>query len=293
MKIKITASVPILLTVSLLILYAFTSFAKKQNSDNTIYILSVFLQIFTYVIPSIIYFVLNKRKIDKSFFHKKQKISHFKVIVLSAFLITLTGALWSSILYGLGVTNDLNLLYFPKDNVLLTTIIFIAIPAFLEEFFFRGLILREYQKYGRFTAVIFTSVCFAMFHLSIPEFPYYFVAGVVLSCVAFITDSLLEVFILHLLHNLVTLFFGNYLINLLYNFADTSFVILILFILVLLFLFWFLSALDTYYKKVAFLTTEIPKTPNKSIMASLAECFLSPYFLLFSLIFVAIVFDVF
>ncbi len=287
MKIKTTASIPILLTVSFIVLYALTNVFKAYSG----YIWAVLLQIFAYIIPLIAYFIVFKKKNIKYLSPGKFKPSHIKILSSSLLLLTSCGALYISVLHALDI-GKAGYTVFPKDNVILTVLILVLLPALLEEIMFRGLVLREYEKYGALPAVLFSSVCFAMFHFSFAEFPYYFVAGIIISVVACITGSIAEAFVLHLLHNLIMLFAGEYLYNLLYNFANTEFIIVLLLIVTLLALFWFLSVLDVYYKKLSRTDHKINEKKQRFSPSVFAEIFLSPYFLVLVIIFAAVAFDV-
>lgn len=291
MKIKTTASVPILLTLSFIILYALTNVFKASSGSNTVYLWAALLQVFAYIVPIIAYFIFFKKKSLKYLSPSGFKASHIKILISATFLITGCGALYMSLMHFLEI-GKAEYSVFPKENVILTVLVLVLLPALLEELMFRGLVLREYEKYGLVPTVLFSSVCFAMFHFSFAEFPYYFISGIIISVVALITGSIIEVFILHLLYNLIMLFAGEYLYNLLYNFADTEFIIVLLLIFTLLALFWFLSVLDAYYKKLSTTERNINVQRSKLNPSVFAEIFLSPYFLVLVIIFAAIAFDV-
>ncbi len=291
MKIKTTASIPILLSFSFIILYALSNVFKASSSDLKKYIWAVLLQLFAYIIPAVAYLIISKKKSIKYLSPGKFKLSHIKIIISSTFLIISCGALYMSVMHAFDI-GKAEYSVFPKDNVILTVLFLVLLPVFLEEFIFRGLVLREYEKYGLLPTVLFSSITFAMFHFSFAEFPYYFVSGIIISVVALITGSIAEAFIIHLLHNLFMLFLGEYLYNLLYNFVNTEFIIVLLLIISLLALFSFLSVLDAYYKKLSTVKPQKEEKRLKTEPIAYAEIFLSPYFLVLVIIFTAIAFDV-
>ena len=291
MKIKTTASIPIFLTLSFIILYALTNVFKAKTAGSSVYLWAVLLQLLAYMVPIAVYFIIFKKKSVKYLSPGKFKPSHIKILISAVLLLTCCGALYMSLLHLIGV-GKAGYSVFPKDNVILTVLALVVLPALLEELTFRGLVLREYEKYGTVPAVLFSSVCFAMFHFSFAEFPYYFLSGVIISAVTLITGSLAEAFVLHLAHNLIMLFAGDYLYNLLYNFADTDFIVTLSLIVTLLSLFWFLSVLDGYYKKLSRTDTDINVKKTKLVPSVFAEIFLSPYFLVLVIIFAAVAFDV-
>ena len=85
-----------------------------------------------------------------------------------------------------------------SSNRFLTILCFVILPAFLEEIVFRGIILEEYARYGAFSAVMISSLTFAMLHLSLQNFVYYFFMGLVLGSLTWVCDSLLPALVLHL-----------------------------------------------------------------------------------------------
>ena len=180
MKIKTTASVPILLTLSYIILYALTSVFNAYSESSSVYLWAAILQICAYVIPVIAYFIVFKKKNLKYLSPGKFGPSHIKILLASAVLITSCGALYMSFMHAFEI-GKAGYSVFPKDNTVLTVLLLVALPAFLEEVVFRGLVLREYEKYGMLPAVLFSSVCFAIFHSSFAEFPYYLVSGIIIS----------------------------------------------------------------------------------------------------------------
>ena len=80
------------------------------------------------------------------------------------------------------------------------------VPAFAEEFVFRGILLHEYRSYGIVPSVLMTSLYFAMLHFDIKLFPFYFLAGVALGLTAYTARSAFAAAVLHSLYNLFSLF---------------------------------------------------------------------------------------
>ena len=126
---------------------------------------------------------------------------------------------WAVAWPALGVLLGLNLLYFgaikqyvdppkfltpPTPPLDVVTVLLVCVqPAVVEELFFRFLAFGVlYRAAGTGTAVVVSSVMFAMAHIYNPiGVPYFFVAGVVFAY-ARIYGGLLLPMILHFLHNL-------------------------------------------------------------------------------------------
>jgi membrane protease YdiL (CAAX protease family) len=76
-------------------------------------------------------------------------------------------------------------------------------PAIVEELAFRGVILGSFASFlGGASAVLLSSVLFAILHLSIPSFPHLFILGGMLGLLRMRTGSLYPGMLLHFGHNL-------------------------------------------------------------------------------------------
>lgn len=114
-----------------------------------------------------------------------------------------------SIVFGIGLilVGQFNVIFgqtavivFDSSNMIAFLFILIATPI-IEEFFFRGIIF--HRTLGYFTplvAMILSSVLFALLH-GMQKFLYAFLAGIVFSCLAYYTKSMLSAIIAHLLAN--------------------------------------------------------------------------------------------
>ena len=86
-----------------------------------------------------------------------------------------------------------------------------VIPVLLEEIFFRGILIYEYRYGGVFLSVVISSFLYAMMGMSLADFPVFFLNGVLLSWVVFLTGNLLYSVLAHLLYALFALSFEKYL----------------------------------------------------------------------------------
>lgn len=91
--------------------------------------------------------------------------------------------------------------YMSNSQVILEFITVALVPAFCEEFLFRGVILSTLMPYGKSTAVIFSAVCFGLMHGNFSQFLYTTVAGIILGAVYVATDSIWPSTIIHMINN--------------------------------------------------------------------------------------------
>lgn len=124
------------------------------------------------------------------------------------------------------------------------------LPAVLEEIAFRGIAFSVYQKScGGIGAIFATSVFFAMAHFSGEEFLSYFVSGIILGTVVYITRSVFTVIILHFVNNTVSFFLENAVFKVASEVKSGILAIFLVTAFTLVALFWFLSELEAVCKR--------------------------------------------
>ena len=91
------------------------------------------------------------------------------------------------------------------------------VPAFCEEFFFRGMLMRSMVRWrNAWFAVVFSAVVFGLFHvlsnsvIALDRLLPTTLVGLVLGYLAWKSDSILPGVILHSLHNAAVVFLGYY-----------------------------------------------------------------------------------
>lgn len=75
------------------------------------------------------------------------------------------------------------------------------VPALVEEFALRGVILQSLRKYGDAFAVFASALIFAMMHGNMTQAPFAFILGAVLAMLVIMTGSLWTSMAVHLLNN--------------------------------------------------------------------------------------------
>lgn len=79
-----------------------------------------------------------------------------------------------------------------------------VIPAFCEEFLFRGLVTSQLLPYGKTTAVLGSALLFGLIHQNYGQFFYATVAGVVLALAVIESGSVWVGVVIHLINNLIS-----------------------------------------------------------------------------------------
>ena len=89
-------------------------------------------------------------------------------------------------------------------EIILDFIVVCVVPAFCEEFLFRGAILTNCRPFGRTNAILISAALFALMHQNVGQLLYTFAAGIVLGLVYEYTGSIWNCTILHLFNNFVS-----------------------------------------------------------------------------------------
>ncbi|MBQ7128994.1 MAG: CPBP family intramembrane metalloprotease [Clostridia bacterium] len=96
-----------------------------------------------------------------------------------------------------GYNNRFELLFILVNSAL--------IPALIEEFTFRGVILGSLRKYGDTPAIIISALLFAFFHQNFVQIPFAFLVGIALGISFVVTESIWVGIIAHFLNNALAL----------------------------------------------------------------------------------------
>lgn len=147
-----------------------------------------------------------KTDIFKKVEYKKDIIPLGMISIGGVLLIsTIIYLFYSTILQVLGITIPAPDFTFPSSIVMqVIYILYICILGpILEEIIFRGIVLKSMKKYGALTAIVFTSIIFAMFHLNLVQFMTPLLLGILLAFVTVKTDSIVPAIVIHMFNNTV------------------------------------------------------------------------------------------
>lgn len=82
-----------------------------------------------------------------------------------------------------------------------------AVPAFAEEFAFRGIVMGRLRKYGNSFAIIVSSVMFGAMHSNTTQIIFAFLLGLVFAYIDCVTESIIPSIILHFMNNFYAVVF--------------------------------------------------------------------------------------
>lgn len=215
MKLKSTFSAPLLFIVALILLAAsryidLEALAYKEN----ICLALIVLQLLILVVPTAFY-----SKIKGDGYVKRLRFAPFGIekllaTLLAALTLIIGDTLIKMLLYRTGAIEGAYSVYYYYLNgyepgVLYSLVTFALVPSICEELFFRSVLCAEYEHSGAITAVIASSLFYAMFAMNFAYLPVYFFAGVMFALVMYMTRSVFASMLCHLVYAVFELAAGD------------------------------------------------------------------------------------
>ncbi len=158
----------------------------------------------------LVYLILRRKKLVKALPYEKPKniesakyltMLSVPVMVFSSLFVNYISAIVQTIL---GVEFNSNLSDTKLSGIGSIIIIIVSmsvVPALMEEFVVRGVVLQPLRKFGDKFAIIVSALFFSMLHGNMLQIPYTFVGGLILGYLAVKTKSLWPPMILHFVNN--------------------------------------------------------------------------------------------
>ena len=193
---------------------AVESFFKNAVSDKAgeiaYRLLGAFMYMLAFIAPVFFYNLISRRLTTFGDLQLEPKFNKYLLLVIPAALAAnLVLAMINSLImlpFNYEVIYDLMTPEYPDGyylyHLVLDVIGTAIVPAISEELLFRGLILVALLPYGKKTAILGSSVMFAIMHQNIGQIVYTFGMGIVLALIVVKTQSVWGAIILHFLNNL-------------------------------------------------------------------------------------------
>ena len=91
---------------------------------------------------------------------------------------------------------------------LISVVAIAVVPAFVEEFVMRGILMGALKKYGEAFAVIMSAFVFGIMHASYNQIPFAFLVGLAVGIAAIKTNSIWTAVIIHFCNNFISVVFS-------------------------------------------------------------------------------------
>ncbi len=111
-----------------------------------------------------------------------------------------------SIFTNLGLEIDMSSLELPESlwGKLLFLFTISVVPAIVEEFAYRGVVLGALRKYGDAFAIIASGILFGLMHGNIVQIPFAFALGCLMGYISVVSNSILPAVAIHFLNNFLS-----------------------------------------------------------------------------------------
>ena len=233
MKLKGTFTAPLLVVIVMFLTAAsrFLDLSALAYNEN-ICLAVIVVQLVTLAVPTVFYTRLRGQK-----FLARMRFRLFSPDKLLVTLLASLTLIFGDILLKLGlksigiIDGDYSVYgWFFKASgadadLIYSLMTFAVIPSVAEELLFRGVLPVEYESNGVVTAVIASSLLYAMFGMNFGYFPVYFLCGIFFSMLTYLTRSILAPMLCHLLYSVSWLIFGETIWKILDKPQSTAFLI--------------------------------------------------------------------
>lgn len=211
-------------TAPLLVLSVFVLLFLCRLIDTTVltreneYVATIVLQLLVFLVPCAVYMRLKGGGFG-AFRISVFGLGHLLLMLSATIALSTGGMLLDYLTRGgeaLSQNYDLWGIFISKGDggageTLYIILAYGALPAFCEEFLFRGVLVAEYEKRSTTAAILLSAIFFAMLHFDIVRFPAYFFSGILLALTLYATRSVLATMVVHFAHNLIAIFGRPYL----------------------------------------------------------------------------------
>jgi hypothetical protein len=182
---------------------------KSINTEGWL-IATFIMEIAVIGIPPLIYLVVSGMDIKHvARINRVRGVELLLVLGMAVFgyaIVAFINLVWYSILSRIGTPVQPAFPPIKTSKQYIIAILAMAvIPAVVEEFLFRGVILRGYERFGALTAVVVSGVLFGLLHLNLVNLPAIIFLGIMIGYVVVRTDSIFSGMLYHFIQNFLSI----------------------------------------------------------------------------------------
>lgn len=185
--------------------------AKYIYSDGyaiLTYFMDIFISVFAVVVPAFFYIKLSKCNLNDIISTKLVKQKY----MIPVLFLGMGGAMIANIATSV-IANNFSLFGIENTSsgissgdssvlsIVLNIISTAIVPAFAEEFAFRGIVMGSLRKFGDTAAIIGSAILFGAMHQNISQIPFAFILGLIFAYVDCKFNSILPSIAIHFLNN--------------------------------------------------------------------------------------------
>lgn len=181
------------------------------NKPGINQILQIFLSLLLFTFPFILSVIISGKTISETVILSKPKknsllpylLLGFSFCIFSNVAVSYAGGLFES--FGVDYSVDFGENPTGLFGILLSIIAVSIVPALIEEFAFRGVVVGVLLPFGESFAVFSSALLFGIMHGNFEQMPFAILVGIVLGFVRIKTGSLWATIILHFLNNFISI----------------------------------------------------------------------------------------
>ena len=249
----------ILLAVYALLLLTRLIPSESMDSTLKLFFALVILELLTFALPTFLFWQSKGQDYVKElpFHFFSSKFTPF--LISMGFFMLAAGLVINALFFfwGFGSASYASLGSFILSEVSLDHnplyVIFAygALPALCEEVLFRGILLHEYRKYSFVSAAIVSAVAYALCYFDAAAFPFYFLSGLVLAYIVYMTGSLLAAILTRFAVNVASIYLMPSIWTLLTQPLGVLFAVFVAMALFIVCLFFALRTTEKRYRELA------------------------------------------
>lgn len=197
----------IMFAVSAVFGVAFALFSNSDIDTASLFFVEIFISVFSAFIPGLFYFLFSGRNISDTIKTNYVRQGEFWSIVFLGMAVAMIANTASDFVltnfsfFGLENKVDMSQQVSSPLEICLYIISTAVVPAFAEEFAFRGILMGTLRKFGDAFAIITSAIVFGAMHGNITQIPFAFILGLIFAYVDCKTNSILPSIIIHFINN--------------------------------------------------------------------------------------------
>lgn len=182
----------------------------READDNILFFLQAVASIFSFFVIGLLYCKFSRTELNDVIPFKKTDKKTLLLLILVGYSLTFIASHLSALMnFNISLFNiktDIDMSY--DSSHFLTKILFIVsvsiIPALVEEFTFRGIVLGKLRKYGDTFALFLSALLFGLIHGNLQQIPFAFICGLGFGFITIKSNSLTPAIIVHFMNNFVS-----------------------------------------------------------------------------------------
>lgn len=240
-------------------------FISKVSLPVSNFLIIVILTVVAFAVPALVFSMVFPEKFKGVKISKKHR-GNIKFCIAATLFLVFSAILTKSIMFYITGPQTSVQSAVSGMSYYQSVFVYALLPALTEEIFFRFAAFKIFEKKcGGLCAIFGTSLFFALTHFSITDFLTYFIAGIILALVMYITRSVILTMAMHFINNIISFYLEKTVFKIT---SESNSAILAIFILaaisIVLFL-WVLAELENICRvKYLAENAETEENPKKT-----------------------------